>query len=284
MLYWTPTEVRAYLRRWAVLKALIAALMLFLPALPFVESLTAELGVFRSVTMLVWYALAGSTWLWGCGDYAKSKGYSGWWGLLCAPLPLGPFGLGVLFLMPDNWDPRHNDWRFEADPLLIDGRRMISAKEARGMLKLSAKGKLSAAGILWAAVLGLTLIGAKQVSLLTRDTMLLLAIGLGAIASCAGIWGAAHLARRKGYKTYWAGAGFFTLPFVMYLALTGGGSFAIVALTLIAFLLGPVVVLLLPDQWSDVGISPMTFNPNEMRDTVEAQFIELPSVRIINTY
>lgn len=284
MLYWAPIEVRAYLRRWTVLKAIIATLMLLVPELPPVQSLLSDLGVFRSVTMLAWYAIAGSTWLWGCGDYARSKGYSGWWGLLCAPLPLGPFGLFVLFLMPDRWDTRHSDWRFEADPLLIDGHRMISAKEARGMLKISAKGKLVTAGILWIAVLALTLIGAKQVSLLTRDTMLLLALGLGAIASFSGIWGSAHLARRKGYQTYWAGAGFFALPIVMYLVLTGAGSFAIVALTLVAFLLGPVVVLLLPDQWSDVGISPMSFNPNEMRDTVEAQYIELPSVRIINTY
>lgn len=284
MLYWKPNEVRAYLRRWTLFKALIATLMLTLPAIPMVDSAISELGVFRSTTMLVWYAIAGAVWLWGCGDYAKSKGYSAWWGMLCAPLPLGPFGLFALFLFPDRWDPRFNNWSFESSPLLIDGERMPSSKAARLMLKSSWVSRLAWAAGLWIVVLGITLVATKQVSLGTSETLKVIALALAAIACSLGIWGGAHLARYKGYKPYWAGVGFFTIPAVMTLLLTSSGSFAILALTLIAFLLGPVVLLLMPDQWSDIGISPIQYNPNELRDTVEPQFAHLHDVRILNTY
>ncbi len=284
MLYWKPNEVRAYLRRWTFFKALIATLMLMLPAIPMVDSALGELGVFRSTTMLAWYAIAGTVWLWGCGDYAKSKGYSAWWGMLCAPLPLGPFGLFVLFLFPDRWDPRFNNWSIESSPLLIDGDRMPSAKAARAKLRTSLVSKLSWAGGLWIAVSVISAFASKQVSLTTAGTFEVIALALGAVACSLGIWGGAHLARYKGYKPYWAAAGFFTIPAVMALLMTSSGPFAIVALTLIAFLLGPVVLLMMPNQWSDIGISPIQYNPNDLRETVEPQFAFLHDVRIINTY
>ena len=41
--------------------------------------------------------------IWGCVDYGRSKGYSGWFGLLGL---LACFGLLALVLMPDKWPSR----------------------------------------------------------------------------------------------------------------------------------------------------------------------------------
>lgn len=285
MLYWTPTEVRAFTRRWTILKALIAALMLTLPSLPAVDTLLGELGVFRGAFMMFWYVLGGVVWVWGCADYSRSKGYSGWWGLLCAPLPLGPFGLVALFLFPDRWDPKHSDWRTEADPLLIDGQRMRSARDARQMLRTSCMQKLIPAGVLWIAVLVLTSLIRNTVSNDSSTTLQIIAYGLSFTASFIGVWGAAHLARLKGYSQFWALSGFALIPVAMGLLMGSGLDFIALALMLMAFLLGPVALLLMPDQWHDVGISPMQFNPNEMSDLApEPIFVDHHHVRIVSDY
>jgi hypothetical protein len=285
MLYWSPVDVRAFLRRWTVLKALIMSLMLIAPKLPAVAAFTEELGVFRGTIMLFWYVLAGVVWIWGCADYARSKGYSGWWGLMCAPLPLGPFGLLVLFLFPDRWDPKHRDWKFEADPLLIDGRRMVSAREARAMLRESALAKLGSAGAMWIIVLVIAAAARNWFSAESRPTLEVIAYGVAFTASFIGLWGAAHLARYKGYSPLWAITGFALIPVAIAMAWATSADFITGALLLLSMLLGPITLLFMPEQWSDVGISPMKFNPNEMGDlNPEPVFVDHHGVRIVNPY
>lgn len=285
MLYWTPVEVRAFLRRWAVLKALIAAAMMVLPTVPALDPALASLDLFRNTVLMFWYVMAGAVWVWGCADYSRSKGYSGWWGLLCAPLPLGPFGLIALFLFPDKWDPKHLNWRPESDPLLIDGVRMPSARDARHMLRNSWTRKLGMAATLWGVVMLFTMGVRHWISNDSWPTLQMLTIGCAFGACFIGTWGAAHLARYKGYNTLWALVGFALLPIAIALTSTSGPDTAIIALTLIAFLLGPIVLLFMPDQWHDVGISPIAYNPNEMSDlSQEPVFVDRHNVRIVNPY
>jgi len=285
MLYWTPVEVRAFLRRWAVLKALIAAAMMVAPEVPGAESVLNQFDLFRSTVLMFWYVLAGSIWIWGCADYSRSKGYSGWWGMLCAPLPLGPFGLVALFVFPDKWDPKFQNWRADADPLLIDGVRMGSARHARSMLKKSAVQKLGAAGALWLVVCALTLVVRHMISNESWGTLQTVSIGASFAACFIGTWGAAHLARYKGYNSFWTLTGFVLLPIAIGLSFQTGSDTSIVALGLIAFLLGPIVLLFMPDQWHDVGVSPIQYNPNELSDLApEPVFVDRHHVRIVNPY
>jgi hypothetical protein len=286
MLYWKPIEVRAFLRRWTVLKALIAALMLAAPSLPGVAGMLDGLGAFRSEALAFWYLLTVVIWLWGSADYARSKGYSGWWGMLCAPLPFGPFGLVILFLMPDRWDPRFENWAFESSPLLIDGERMCSSREARGRLKKSWMQKYRDALILWAFVAVYQLVLKDRVSAGTRETLGFISLAGVFVALFLGVWGAAHLARHKGYSPYWAATGFAVVPFAGIMSYATAPDVLVIGLLLMAFWVGPIALLIMPDQWSDVGVSPMEYNPNELRDLeAEPEFVDqLPHVRIVNPY
>lgn len=259
--------------------------MMVAPEIPGLDPLLSQLDLFRSTALMFWYVLAGVIWIWGCSDYSRSKGYSGWWGVMCAPLPLGPLGLVVLFLFPDKWDPKHHDWKPESDPLLIDGRRMVSAREARAVLRESAFQKLVPAAVMWILVLALSSASKNWFSAETRPTIDLIAYGLAFTASFVGIWGGAHLARYKGYNQIWALAGFVLVPVAITLALSTSADFITGALLLMAFLLGPIVLLFMPDQWHDVGISPMAFNPNDLSDLApEPAFVDHHHVRIVNPY
>lgn len=278
MMYFTPPELRAYFRRWSVLKALIALPFMLLPWLTSVEQRTHWAGIFEPMATGILLVLGIATWVWGAGDYAKSKGYSGWFGLLAAPIPFGPFGFVILFIIPDRWSPRHQEWSFESSQNMVDGVLYTSSREARFALCQSAKQKLIVSASGWFLVaLNELLIVRRIDSPATKlvSGMLIL------VAAIAGLWGATNLARSKGYSPFVAVSGFAFIPYAYVIAIQGSYLSAI-GMALAAVWLGPLVLLGVPNVWRGTDRSPLTFNPNTLGELPPEPEFSRNEVRWVN--
>ncbi|MEQ1821442.1 MAG: hypothetical protein ABL949_02935 [Fimbriimonadaceae bacterium] len=278
MLYFTPPQLRAFFRRWAIFKALISIPFMLLPWITTLEQRTSVTGIFEPMVTAILVFLGVCTWMWGAGDYSKSKGYSAWLGLLASPVPFGPFGFAILFIAPDRWSPKHLDWSFEASNNMVDGVLQPNSRDARAALVSSAKQKLVISATSWFIVgLNEVLLSARLESSATKLASWLLIL----VAAIAGLWGAANLARSKGYSPFVAVSGFAFIPYAYFIAMQGAYQSSI-GMALAAVWLGPIVLLVMPDVWRGTDRSPLTFNPNLLGEVPPEPEMVMNQVRWVN--
>lgn len=182
--------------------------------------------------------------LWGSGLIAKSKGYSGWWGIITLPLLLVP-GLILILLLQDKWDPVHQTWTEGPNEKLLDDDVVEYAWEMKQRLNRSWKAKLAvtvACYAIWIA----SYLTSGEVSGNSRDLFVLFGLLLAALGSFYALWAGKHLAQLKGYDPLWAGCGLFLMPLFMLVSLTREMNGVDAALAVGAACLGPIFLMVAP--------------------------------------